>query len=295
LSPRRSGVTEGSGETVRVLPFEFQLPLEKQSQVVAERILQVWARFWRDREQVMSFRDLHVISIHSSNIYMRVFGVLILAAMACNAQDSRQSLPDPEIIRLQSLADQVKDAVAVDMAKANRLAKELGVGVSRREKVLYVAELEMQLPYSGPDRITKFSQSALAASDAADYDRAESKARELLAMAESDPKDPLYGHAIYYGNLVLGRVALGRDHDVVKAKEALLAAGKSHGSAVLNSFGPNMSLAKELLEAGERDSVLEFFDECRSFWRMGKAKLDAWSADIKGCCRLPHFGANLVY
>jgi hypothetical protein len=278
-----------------VLPFEFQLPLEKQSQVVAERILQVWARFWRDREQVMSFRDLHVISIHSSNIYMRVSGVLILAAMACNAQDSRQSLPDPEIIRLQSLADQVKDAVAVDMAKANRLAKELGVGVSRREKVLYVAELEMQLPSSGPDRIPAFAQSALAASDAADYDRAESKARELLAMAESDPKDPFYGHAIYYGNLVLGRVALGRDHDVVKAKQALLAAGKSHGSAGLNSFGPNMSLAKELLEAGERDSVLEFFDECRSFWRMGKAKLDAWSADIKGCCRLPHFGANLVY
>jgi hypothetical protein len=235
-------------------------------------------------------------TICSSNIIMmRVFGVLIFAALAGNSQDTGQPPPDPEIIRLQGLADQVKGALGADMVTANRVAKELGLGVSRREKALLVAYLETEVPSGGPDRIPKLSQVALAACDAADYGRAESKARELLSMAESEPKDPDYGHAIYYGNLVLGRIALGRDHDLGKAKGALLAAGKSPGSAVLNSFGPNMSLAKELLDAGERDTVLEFFDECRSFWRLGGGKLDAWSATIKSCCRLPNFGANLIY
>ena len=113
----------------------------------------------------------------------------------------------------------------------------------------------------------------------------------------NDPKAEDYGHALYYGHLVLGRVALGRDHDVAKAKSALLTAGQTPGSRVLKSFGPDMTLAKELLEVGERDTVLQFFEECRSFWTInsGAGALDAWTAVVKGCCRLPKFGANLSY
>ena len=40
------------------------------------------------------------------------------------------------------------------------------------------------------------------------------------------------------------------------------------GSPQLNSFGPIMSLAEELLEQGEPDTVLEFFAECRKFWKL---------------------------
>lgn len=46
------------------------------------------------------------------------------------------------------------------------------------------------------------------------------------------------------------------------AKAYLLATGKSQGSPQLNSFGPNMSLAKDLFEAGERQAVVTFFDDC---------------------------------
>ena len=71
--------------------------------------------------------------------------------------------------------------------------------------------------------------------------------------------------ALYYGNLVLGRVAL-REGKLDEAKNTCWNQARRKGSPVLNSFGPNMSLAKELLEKGETNAVLEFFQECEKFW-----------------------------
>ena len=55
-----------------------------------------------------------------------------------------------------------------------------------------------------------------------------------------------------------------------------------------------MSLAKDLLEKGERDVVLEYFEACRKFWKMGEDDLDKWSKEVKAGT-IPDFGANLVY
>jgi hypothetical protein len=99
---------------------------------------------------------------------------------------------------------------------------------------------------------------------------------------------------VFFGNMIVGRVALRRDKNVALAKASLLAAGKSSGAPTLNSFGPNMSLAKDLIGAGERDVVLEYFTLCRNFWKMGQQKLDDWTAMVKGG-GMPDFGANLVY
>jgi hypothetical protein len=53
-----------------------------------------------------------------------------------------------------------------------------------------------------------------------------------------------------------------------------------------------MALAKELLEKGEPEIVLEYFELCSKFWRNGK--LDQWTNEVrKG--NDPDFGANLVY
>lgn len=64
------------------------------------------------------------------------------------------------------------------------------------------------------------------------------------------------------------------------------------GAPTLNSFGPNMSLAKELLERGEREVVLEFFELCRTFWECEEGRLDTWSDDVRRG-EIPNFGANL--
>jgi hypothetical protein len=118
-------------------------------------------------------------------------------------------------------------------------------------------------------------------------------ANELLKLAPEFKGNWNYGNAIQDGNLVLGRIALheGRTQE---ARQYLLAAGGSPGSPTMDSFGPNMSLAKDLLEKGQRDVVLQYFELCRKFWSMDYGKLDEWSNEVKAG-KIPDFGANLVY
>jgi hypothetical protein len=101
------------------------------------------------------------------------------------------------------------------------------------------------------------------------------------------------GDAVHDGHLVLGLLALDEGR-LEEAKRHLLAAGKSNGSPVLGSFGPNMSLAQELLEKGEQETVLQYLESCRKFWGSGSEKLDAWIKDIHAG-RVPDFGANLIH
>jgi len=124
-------------------------------------------------------------------------------------------------------------------------------------------------------------------------DDARQFATDLLRVAQQFRTDWNYGNAIHDGNLVLGRIAV-REGRIDDATQFLLKAGATPGSPQLDSFGPNMSLAKDLLEQGERGPVLEYFELCRKFWELGYGKLDEWAKDIRAG-RLPNFGANLVY
>ena len=108
------------------------------------------------------------------------------------------------------------------------------------------------------------------------------------------PKDWNYANSIFFGNLLLGRVALRRDRNPAQVKISLLASARSPVSPNLNAFGPNMSLARDLLENGECEAVLEFFTLYRAFWKMGPAQLDEWTVTVKGGA-IPEFGANLLY
>jgi hypothetical protein len=119
------------------------------------------------------------------------------------------------------------------------------------------------------------------------WDKATDYANQMLKSPMLD------GQGVHDGHMVLGLVAL-HEANVVKAKAELAEAGKATGSPVLMSFGPNMSLAKALLEKGERDAVLEYFAACRRFWQMGGARLDEWTAAVKKG-EVPNFQANLVY
>ena len=103
----------------------------------------------------------------------------------------------------------------------------------------------------------------------------------------------LDGDYVFTANMVFGQVAI-RNQDVEAAKSYLMLSGQTTGSPTLNSFGPNMSLAKDLLDAGEGDAVLGFFDQCRSFWKLDYGSLDKWSAQVSNG-EMPKFGANLVY
>ena len=66
-------------------------------------------------------------------------------------------------------------------------------------------------------------------------------------------------------NVLLGRIAL-RQGNLKEAKQYLLKAGKSPGSPQLNSFGPQFTFARELLEKGEKSVVIECLDLIGNFW-----------------------------
>lgn len=124
--------------------------------------------------------------------------------------------------------------------------------------------------------------------------KAKGHGNELLCLAEMFKDDWAgCGNAVHKGNLILGRVAL-REEDIASAKRYLIRAGETHGSPVLNSFGPNMTLAKELLEAGEKEAVLEYIEKCSSFWEADFGKLKYWAEKIQSG-KIPEFGTQLLY
>ncbi len=132
---------------------------------------------------------------------------------------------------------------------------------------------------SGDERLGALPDLAKQAYAAGDLGKASSYAMELLG-APAGYWD--YGDATYTGNMVLGLVALKRGN-TVDAKRYLLESGKTKGSPVLGSFGPDFMLAYALLNAGERETVAEFLTECKSFWEMGTrdGRLDTMIAEVR--------------
>lgn len=160
-------------------------------------------------------------------------------------------------------------------------------------KELVKAGAELQSAQDEYERWLALGNVGLWNVDAGALDVATSYARELLTLAEKHRNDWNYGNAVHKGNLILGRVALRRS-ERAKAKEYLLAAGRTPGSPQLDSFGPNMVLAKELLDVGESDVVLEYLSLCGVFWTDPFGTLSAWRSLVqKG--ETPNFGANVLY
>jgi hypothetical protein len=127
--------------------------------------------------------------------------------------------------------------------------------------------------------------------NAGEVEKARAYSRQLLQMASQHPKDD--GNAVYYGNFVLGRIAV-REGNLAQAGKYLMAAGATSGSPSLDTFGPNMTLAKELLEKGQSGVVLQYLALCKHFWKMDDGKLDDWSATIRNG-GMPDFSSHLHY
>lgn len=158
---------------------------------------------------------------------------------------------------------------------------------------LEVAVQKLHAATTDEDRFYALDDAAKESFVVGNIDDAHKYATNLLSMAPAYQNDWNYGNAIQDGNLVLGRIALREGH-IEEAKKYLLESGKSRGSPQMDSFGPNMSLAKDLLEKGEKEVVLQYFELCRKFWENDYGQLDIWAAEVKAD-KIPDFGANLVY
>ena len=158
--------------------------------------------------------------------------------------------------------------------------------VAAREKVINT------LP-KAEDKFHLTREIAPLAFNAGDQVKAGMYAKDLLIQAESMKDDWDYGNAVHTANLVLGRIALAAG-DIDEAKRLLLLAGKTPGSPQLESFGPDMLFAKELLEKGEKDVVIQYFTLCSAFWKMDDGKLAQWKTDVQNN-EIPDFGPNVRY
>ena len=127
--------------------------------------------------------------------------------------------------------------------------------------------------------------------EAGKVEDAQKYAQDLMVLLPDFKDSTDYGGAMSDANIVLGRVALKKGQ-VEEAKRYLLAAGRSPTSPYLANYGPNMGLAKDLLEKGDRQTVLEYLDLCRKFWSNGSAQLTHWTQQIKDG-KTPDFKGNL--
>ncbi len=144
---------------------------------------------------------------------------------------------------------------------------------------------------------------AKTAFNAGEYDKARTYAEALLKRGEdvaaagrADPRTPAFifhvnNEDIHEASLILGRLAV-HDGNLTEAGTHLLVMGRVSGSSSLDAFGPNMQLARDLLERGDRQPVLAYFDECAKFWH--DKRLGAWRSEVEQG-KIPDFGGNLDY
>lgn len=160
-------------------------------------------------------------------------------------------------------------------------------------KSLRAYEQALKDAHNSRERLNDFPEAAQAAFGAGDYERAATLSREGLTLAEQAEYRENGDDAVHYGNIVLGRLAV-RQGNIADASAHLLKAATIKGNPHLDTFGPNMMLAKELLEKGERKSVLSYFDLCAKFWTNDSGKLSQWRSLVLSGAN-PDFGDNLRY
>lgn len=173
----------------------------------------------------------------------------------------------------------------------NASAAERTKTLAQLKKDLTTEKNETQRFYILEEIVTKFASVPLPANT---REEAKKSAETLLEMTTKFIDDWNYGNAVHHAYLVLGRLEVIKGN-LDEAKRFLKLSAQS-GSPQLDAFGPNMTLAKELIDRGERPAVVEYFEDCLKFWdsKIAKSKIEEWKADMaRG--KTPSFGGNLVY
>lgn len=121
------------------------------------------------------------------------------------------------------------------------------------------------------------------------FEEARQHAEELLGLLPAFRQHPDYGQALHDAHTVLGRIAVREGR--LEAARHHLAESVRVPSAAMMDYGPSMALAKELLEKGERQAVLNYLAACRRFWNFGR--IDEWQRQIEQG-QIPDFGSHLT-
>jgi hypothetical protein len=134
--------------------------------------------------------------------------------------------------------------------------------------------------------LTEAAKASFAAGKIAD---AQKYADELMTLLPGSQRTSGYGNALHWANVILGRIAV-REGRLDDAKRCLMESVRAPG-AQQTDHGPSMSLAKDLLEKGERQAVLGYLESCKRFW--DRQRLNEWSQQVKEG-KTPDFSPTLL-
>lgn len=112
-----------------------------------------------------------------------------------------------------------------------------------------------------------------------DFAKVKVLAKENFDLAEIYRCNWNYGNAIHDTNRILGWISL-KNGDLNAAADYLAKAGKTTGSPQLDTFGPNLDLANELLQRGKVEAVTAYLIAIKSFWQMDNGHVDIWLSEI---------------
>ncbi len=146
------------------------------------------------------------------------------------------------------------------------------------------------------DRFGLVLSAARAAYIAGDYEKSTRWSMELVRLGAIQKKTVVRAVAIHEANVVLGHLAL-IDGNLEEAKDRLMSAVSVPdfpARLLFTGGGKNLSLAKELLEQGERDSVLGYLRKCAECSPQDAAVFHRWISDIE-CGRARDFRASPAY
>jgi len=166
-----------------------------------------------------------------------------------------------------------------------------GKGIPGARQRLEDAMTTLKAAESPEQRFYALPKAAKESFAAGKVEDAKKYAEELMTLLPDFRKSRDYSDALHDANMVLGRIAV-REGRMEDAKRFLIESAQISGSPDMMNYGPNMRLAKDLLEKGERQAVLDYFEGCRKFWVNNAGKLDKWSQEVRNG-KVPDFGRNL--
>jgi hypothetical protein len=130
------------------------------------------------------------------------------------------------------------------------------------------------------DRFYAAPRAAMAAYTVGEFEFSRELAHAALTLAPTFKDNWNYGNAIHFAHTALGLLEL-RQTNLPGAVEHLRLSGDTPGSPQLDSFGPSMRLARDLLRRGQAEAVLAYLRQCRRFWKMGEVWLNMWERKVE--------------
>jgi hypothetical protein len=157
-------------------------------------------------------------------------------------------------------------------ALGQALQSEAIRAIDPKEKVRLLLEADSLVAAFAKDGV--HSLLVVAEFDAGDDTAAERDAQRLLASA---PRD---GSFYNVAQTVLGRVAAAKG-DLKEAKKRLIASITMPNQLKNASFQPNMTLAQDVYDAGDRDTVIQFLEASRNVWKFDRGRIDRMISFVK--------------